>query len=162
SDLRLPGFKTSDYPPLADAKVRFVGEPVAMCVGATRADAEDLAAMIDLDLEELPAVVDALAARSAPIALVHDRWGDNLFLKTEFNKGIAEAAANASVVVRREYRTGRQVMNPLEGKAVLAYWDDRADQLVVYTSTQVPHMIRTGIAECLGLEQRAVRIIAPD
>jgi aerobic carbon-monoxide dehydrogenase large subunit len=162
SDLRLPGFKTSDYPPLAEGKVRFVGETVAMCVASTRAAAEDLAGKIRIDLDELPAVVDALAAREAPATLVHERWGDNLFLKTEFNKGIAEAAANARVTVRREYRTGRQVMNPLEGKAVLAYWDDRVDQLVVYTSTQVPHMIRAGIAEYLGIGQRAVRVIAPD
>jgi aerobic carbon-monoxide dehydrogenase large subunit len=53
-------------------------------------------------------------------------------------------------------------MNPLEGKAVLAHWDERADQLVVYTSTQVPHMIRTAVAEHLGLPQRRVRVIAPD
>jgi carbon-monoxide dehydrogenase large subunit len=160
--LGLPGFKSSDYPPLAQDKVRFVGEAVAMCVAATRAEAEDLAGRIELDLDELPAVVDAVTARDAPSALVHEEWKDNLFLQTTFDKGITEIAATAPVIVRREYRTARQVMNPLEGKAVLAHWDERAGQLVVHTSTQVPHMIRTAIAEHLGIAQGRVRVIAPD
>ena len=160
--LGLPGFKSSEYPPLARGKVRFVGEAVAMCVAATRAEGEDLAGRIELDLEPLPAVVDAIAGRDAPAALVHEAWKDNLFLQTAFDKGIAEVAATAPVVVRRSYRLARQVMNPLEGKAVLAHWDARTDQLVVYTSTQVPHMIRTAIAEHLGIAQGSVRVIAPD
>jgi CO/xanthine dehydrogenase Mo-binding subunit len=53
-------------------------------------------------------------------------------------------------------------MVPLEGKAVVAYWDERADQLVLYTSTQVPHMIRIGLAETLGLSEGRIRVIAPD
>jgi aerobic carbon-monoxide dehydrogenase large subunit len=160
--LGLPGFKSSEYPALARGKVRFVGEAVAMCVAATRAEGEDLAGRIELDLEPLPAVVDAIAGRDAPAALVHDAWKDNLFLQTAFDKGIAEVAATAPVVVRRSYRLARQVMNPLEGKAVLAHWDARTNQLVVYTSTQVPHMIRTAIAEHLGIAQGSVRVIAPD
>jgi carbon-monoxide dehydrogenase large subunit len=160
--LGLPGFKSSDYPPLAQDKVRFVGEAVAMCVAATRAEAEDLLGRIELDLHELPAVVDAVAARDAPQALVHEGWKDNLFLQTAFDKGMADIARTAPVVVRREYRTARQVMNPLEGKAVLAQWEERTGQLVVHTSTQVPHMIRTAIAEHLGIGQGRVRVIAPD
>jgi carbon-monoxide dehydrogenase large subunit len=160
--LGLPGFKPSDYPPLAQDKVRFVGEAVAMCVAATRAEAEDLVGRIELDLDALPAVVDAVAAREAPPALVHEGWKDNLFLQTSFDTGIADIAKSAPVVVRREYRMARQVMNPLEGKAVLAQWEERTGQLVVHTSTQVPHMIRTALAEHLGIGQGRVRVIAPD
>jgi carbon-monoxide dehydrogenase large subunit len=160
--LALPGFKPSDHPPLAHCKVRFVGEAIAMGIAATRAEAEDLLALVELDLEELPAVVDVIEARDAPPALVHEGWPDNVFLETAFEKGIAEVAATAPVVVRREYRTARQVMNPLEGKAVLAQWEGRTGQLVVHTSTQVPHMIRAAIAEHLGLSQGRVRVIAPD
>ena len=160
--LALPGFKPSDHPPLAHCKVRFVGEAIAMGIAGTRAEAEDLIALVELDLEELPAVVDVIEARDAPPALVHEGWPDNVFLETAFDKGIAEVAATAPVVVRREYRTARQVMNPLEGKAVLAQWEGRTGQLVVHTSTQVPHMIRAAIAEHLGLSQGRVRVIAPD
>src|SRR5262245_23690280 len=160
--LGLPGFNPSDYPPLAHGKVRFVGEALAMGVAATRAEAEDLVGRRELDLEALPAVADALAGRDAPMTLVHEGWNDNLFLQTAFEKGMADMAATAPVVVRREYRMARQVMNPLEGKAILAQWEERTGQLVVHTSTQVPHMIRTAIAEHLGLSQSRVRVIAPD
>jgi carbon-monoxide dehydrogenase large subunit len=160
----MPGFKASDYPPLATGKVRFVGEPVAMCLGQNRAAAEDLAQAVTLDLQELAPVVDMLAARQPGAALLHESWGDNLFLvtSTAADGKIDEVARSAPVVVKREYRMARQCMSPLEGKGVLAYWDDRHDQLVVVTSTQVPHLIRNGLADCLGIEQRQLRVIAPD
>jgi carbon-monoxide dehydrogenase large subunit len=161
-NLGIPTFRKSEYPPLAQNKVRFVGEAVAMCVADTRARAEDMTEQIGLDLEELSPVVDPLAARDTPQALLHEHWPDNIFLQTTFDTGIASVAATAPVTVRREYRTARQAMNPMEGKAVLALWDHRADQLVIYTSTQVPHMIRTGIAEHLGIAQTHVRVISPD
>ncbi len=158
----IPGFKPSDYPALATGKVRFVGEAVAMCLGRNRAAAEDLAQAVTLDLEELPPVVDMLTAKQPGAALLHEAWGDNLFLTTLVDGKIDEVARTAPVVVKREYRMARQCMSPLEGKGVLAYWDDRHGQLVVVTSTQVPHIIRTGLAEHLGIEQRQLRIIAPD
>jgi len=158
----IPGFKPSDFPALATEKIRMVGEPVAMCVGATRAEAEDLCQTVSLDIEELPPVVDALEARKPGSALVHEAWGDNLFLTTSADIRFAERSKQADIVVKREYKLARQCMSPLEGKGALAYWDDRADQLVVYASTQVPHLIRTGLALCLGLEQGRVRVIAPD
>jgi carbon-monoxide dehydrogenase large subunit len=158
----IPGFKPSDFPVLATGKVRFVGEPVAVCVATTRADAEDLCQQITLDLEELPPLADALAARKPGAALVHEEWGDNLFLVTSADTRFDELSKQAEVVVKREYKLARQCMSPLEGKGALAYWDDRADQLVVYASTQVPHIIRTGLARFLGLDQARVRVIAPD
>ncbi|HZT51150.1 MAG TPA: xanthine dehydrogenase family protein molybdopterin-binding subunit, partial [Stellaceae bacterium] len=158
----IPGFKASDYPPLAIGKVRFAGEPVAMCVASSRAAAEDLAQQVALDLEPLPAVTDALAARQPGAALVHEAWGDNIFMTTAIDGDIDAVARAAPVVVKREYRMNRQCMAPLEGKGVLAWWDDHDDQLVVVTSTQSPHMIRAGLAEFLGLEQRQIRVISPD
>ncbi|HLI14147.1 MAG TPA: xanthine dehydrogenase family protein molybdopterin-binding subunit [Alphaproteobacteria bacterium] len=158
----IPGFKPSDYPVLATGKVRFVGEPVAMCLGITRAEAEDLCQKIILDIEELPAVVDVAEARKPGSALLHEAWGDNLFMITNTESRFEELAKDAPVVVTREYNLARQCMSPMEGKGALAYWDDRADQLVVYASTQVPHVIRTGLSLCLGLDQRRIRVIAPD
>jgi carbon-monoxide dehydrogenase large subunit len=158
----IPGFKLSEYPALATDKVRFVGEAIAMCVAPSRAEAEDLAEATGLDIEELPALTDSLAARVAGAPLVHEHWGDNLFLETFIDSDIEDIAKRAAVVVKREYRTARQCMHPMEGKGVLAYWDPQAGQLVVYSSTQVPHMIRTGLAECLGIEQRLIRVIPPD
>ncbi|MDO9217160.1 MAG: xanthine dehydrogenase family protein, partial [Lacisediminimonas sp.] len=157
----LPGYKRSAHPPLASGKIRFAGEPVAMAFAPTRAQAEDIAEQIGLDLEELPALVSADAAR-ASAQRIHEEWDDNLFLTLKVDNQFEQHAANAPVVVKKTVNLARQVMSPMEGKAVLAYWDHMLNQLVVVSSTQVPHMIRTILCECLGLEQAMVRVISPD
>ena len=157
----LPGFKISEQPPLAIGKVRHVGELVAMCVAATRADAEDIAASIRLDLDELPAVHDMLAGRAKGAPLLHESWGDNIFLETNVEVDIARAL-NAPIKITREIVTSRQCMAPIEGRGVVAHWDSRLEQLVVYSACQMPHIIRTGLAECLGLDHGQIRVVAPD
>jgi aerobic carbon-monoxide dehydrogenase large subunit len=159
---RLPGFKVSAQPVLAADKVRHVGEAIAVCVAATRADAEDIAADVQVDFAELPAVVDMLAAREPGAPLVHEAWGDNVILETRVDADLAAIRANAPVVVRRTLRTARQCMSPMEGRGVVAVWDRRLEQLVLYTSTQMPHIVRTGLAGCLGLAEEQVRVVAPD
>jgi len=159
---RLPGFKVSSQPVLAADKVRHVGEAIAVCVAATRAEAEDIAADVDVEFAELPAVVDMLAARHPGAPLVHEAWGDNVVLETRVEADLAAIRATAPVVVRRTLRTARQCMSPMEGRGVVAVWDRRLEQLVLYTSTQLPHIVRTGLAGCLGLAQEQVRVVAPD
>jgi carbon-monoxide dehydrogenase large subunit len=158
----LPSYNASDQYPLARDKVRFVGECVAICIAPTRAEAEDLAELVEVEFDPLPAVVDALKARELGAALLHEEWGNNLFLTTYFDGDIEGLRRTAPVVVEREYSTARQCMNPMEGKGTLAHWDEKAGQLVVYTSTQVPHLIRSGLSQFLGLDQGQVRVIAPD
>src|SRR5229473_663423 len=160
---QVSGFKVSGYPPLATQKVRFVGEAIAACIAPTRAEAEDLAKTVSVDFEVLPAVIDAAAALTDAPSLVHENWSNNLFIERVFQDGDIDAMARtAEVVVRRDYRMHRHVAVPLEGRAVLAYRDHRLDELVVYTSTQVPHIIRLGLSEVLGLDERRIRVIAPD
>ncbi len=158
----LPGFKPSSQDVLAATRVRHVGEPVAVCVAATRAEAEDIAELVEVDYEELPPVADMLAGRAADAPLLHEHWGDNVFLATHVDLGGDGARATAPIVVRRTLRTARQHMVPLEGRGVVAEWDRRLDQLVLHTSTQMPHIVRNGLAECLQLPQEAVRVVAPD
>jgi carbon-monoxide dehydrogenase large subunit len=133
-----------------------------MVVAATRAEAEDLAEQIDFEIDELPAIVDARASRENSSLRVHDEWDDNLFLTLNYDSQFDVHARNAKVVVKKAVNLSRQAMVPMEGKAINAYWDDRADQLTVYTSTQVPHMIRMGLAEALGLDEARIRVISPD
>jgi carbon-monoxide dehydrogenase large subunit len=160
---QVSGFKVSGYPPLATQKVRYVGEAIAACIAPTRAEAEDLAKTVSVDFEVLPAVIDAAAALTDAPSLVHENWSNNLFIERVFQDGDIDAMARtAEVVVRRDYRMHRHVAVPLEGRAVLAYRDHRLDELVVYTSTQVPHIIRLGLSEVLGLDERRIRVIAPD
>lgn len=158
----LPGYKPTDQWPLARDKVRQVGEMLAMCVAPTRAEAEDIAAQVEPDLEELPAVVDMLAARRPDAPLVHESFGDNVYLVSSFDGDIESVAARADVKVTREIRTARQCMLPIEGRGVVAEWDARLDQLTVWSSAQMPHIVRTGLAEVLDLPQAKVRVIAPD
>src|ERR1700761_6517620 len=158
----LPGFKPSVQPVLAQGKVRHVGEAIAACVADTRAAAEDLADSVDVTFEEIPAVTDMLAARAVGARLVHEAWGDNVFLETRVDGDLSSVRGLAAVTVRRHLRTARQCMSPLEGRGVVAVWDRRLEQLVLYSSTQVPHLIRTGLAGCLGLSQDQVRVVAPD
>jgi aerobic carbon-monoxide dehydrogenase large subunit len=162
ADTALPGFKSSVQPVLATGKVRYVGELVAMCVAGSRAEAEDMAAAIELELEPLPAVAEMLAARQAPAALVHEHWGDNLFLSTLTEANFEALKLKAAVSVTCELRTARQAMSPLEGRAVLAHFEERPGQLVLFSSTQQPHIVRSGLAECLRLEEGQIRVIAPD
>lgn len=158
----IPGYRVSSYPPVADRKVRFVGDILAVAVAPTRAQAEDLCEQVLPDLEELPPIVNVYQGRATGAALLHEEWGDNLFLETSFDSGIDDTLKATPIRVTREYKTGRQCMHPMEGKGVVAYWDFQADQLVLITSTQVPHLIRTGISEFLGLDQERIRIITPD
>jgi carbon-monoxide dehydrogenase large subunit len=160
---QVSGFKVSGYPPLATQKVRYVGECIAACIAPTRAGAEDLAAAVSVDYEVLPAIVDAAEAVNKTPSLLHEGWSNNLFIERVFQDGnIDEAARAADIVVKRTYRMNRHVAVPLEGRAVLAHRDHRLDELVVYNSTQVPHIIRLGLSEVLGLEERRIRVIAPD
>jgi aerobic carbon-monoxide dehydrogenase large subunit len=157
------GAKSPAWPPLATDKVRYVGEAIAACVAPTCAEAEDLAAAVSVDYEVLEAVVDAPAALRGGGALVHEYWGDNLYLERSIDAGDIEAAAHAAdIVVTREYRMNRQSGSPLEGRAVLACRDHRLDEIVVYASTQTPHTVRVAIGEILGIEARCLRVVAPD
>lgn len=158
----MPGYKLSEFHPLAADKVRFVGEPVAMCIAPTRAAAEDLAELVDVEYEELPAIASSAAGRAPGAVRLHEHWPDNLFLETAFDSGIDGVASRAPVKVELTLSCARQVMHPMEGRGLLAYWDHRAAQLVVHASTQVPHLIRAGLAEVLNLSQAAIRVIPPD
>ena len=156
------GARAPEWPPLATDKVRYVGEAIAACVGATRAEAEDLAAMVQVDFDVLDAVVDAPRQLRGG-ALVHEQWGDNVFLDRSLEGGDLEAAKRAAeVTITREFRMNRQSGSPMEGRAVLAYRDHRLDEVVVQASTQTPHTMRVAIAEILGLDERQVRVVAPD
>ncbi|TFL08810.1 xanthine dehydrogenase family protein molybdopterin-binding subunit [Pusillimonas caeni] len=161
ADTALPGFRSSAQPILADGKVRHVGELVAMCVAETRARAEDVAAAVQVEYDELDTVSDMLKGREPDAPRLHEAWPDNLFLTTDFSVNM-DAVRDAPIKVTREIRTSRQVMAPMEGRGCVAYWDTRVEQLVLYTATQIPHIVRTGLAECLGLPEGQVRVITPD
>jgi carbon-monoxide dehydrogenase large subunit len=157
------GAKSPPWPPLATDKVRYVGEAIAACIAPTRGEAEDLANSIAVEFEVLEAAVDAPQVWRGSRHLVHESWGDNLYLERTIEGGDIEAAARAAeITVTREYRMNRQSGAPLEGRAVLAYRDYRLDEIVIYASAQTPHTIRVALGEILDIEQRRLRVVAPD
>jgi aerobic carbon-monoxide dehydrogenase large subunit len=157
------GFRRSDYPALADNKARFVGEPIAICLGRTRAEAEDVAQQVFVEFEELPPVSDLSQCRDPAYPPIHPGWTDNLFLEAQIDVGDIEAArAEAAVSLTRHYRMNRQAIVSLEGRGVMTYLDERTGELVVYSSTQFPHVIRTALANCLKMKERELRVVAPE
>ena len=93
--------------------------------------------------------------------MVHEHWPDNVFLETFIDVNIGKAL-DAPVNISREIRTARQCMSPMEGRGVVAFWDSRLEQLTLYSACQMPHIVRTGLSGCLGLDEGQVRIISPD
>ncbi len=158
----LAAFRASPYPPLADDRVRYVGQTVAACVAPSRAAAEDLATRVVLDIDELPAVTDCVAAMRPGSPRLFDSWPDNAYITATMQEGDVAVLASAPLRLRRQFRTHRQATASMECRGVLAYWDARNDELVIYLSNQGPHVIRIGLAKALSLPEHKLRIIAPD
>ena len=158
----LAAHRHSPYPALADSHVRYAGQPIAACVASTRAQAEDLADSVTVDLDELPAVVDCVAAMRPGSPRVFESWADNAYITSTVNEGDPASLAAAPIRLRRQLRMNRQATVSLECRGVLAYWDYRNDELVVYLSTQGGHVIRLGLSQALGLPENKIRVIAPD
>jgi aerobic carbon-monoxide dehydrogenase large subunit len=158
----LSAHRHSPYPPLADERVRYVGQTIAACVMPTRAQAEDLAGQVQVELEELPAVVNVVAAMRPDSPRVFDEWPSNAYISTTVTEGDPRQLAAAPIRVHRHLRLNRQATVSMEGRGALAYWDRRLDELVVYLSTQGGQVKRLALSRMLGIPEHKVRVIAPD
>src|SRR6516225_1373293 len=157
-------FVPTRMPLLAGDQVRFAGEPVAMAIAADAYLAEDAAELVEVDWAPGPAVAGLAAAQADGAPQVHPETSGNCLVDLlMFDDGeLASIFAGAAVVVGGEFTSARVAAMPLEGRACLAEWDDRDEQLVLHVSTQVPHQVRSGVAQALGIPERMVRVIAPD
>jgi aerobic carbon-monoxide dehydrogenase large subunit len=151
------------WPVLASGKVRFVGEAVAVVVAQSRAAAEDAAALVEVEWDPLEPVVDLERASEPGTPLVHEEWPDNVFQRVAVSLGdVAGAFRGAHVVVSERFRTGRHMALPIEGRGVVAAWEEASETLTVWASTQMPHVLRAEIARIVGLGEHTVRVIARD
>src|SRR6185312_6393368 len=149
--------------PLAKGRVRHVGEPIAVVLAADRYAARDAADAVVVDYAELPAVTDVDAALADGAQKVHDELDSNVaVILAHKTDGIDAAFANAEVVVEQTIRNQRLIHVPIETRGVVADWNPANDDLVVYSSTQVPHFLRTFLAIVCGVSEAKVRAIAPD
>ncbi len=151
--------------------VRWEGELIAAVAATTPEIAARAAALIDIDLEALPSVTDLELAARPDSPLVHDAWATyeadenlvrdrNLASRSTIVKGdAATAMAEADIVVKDRYVADGSHAVPIEPRAILAEWT--GDHVTIWTSTQVPFAVRSGVAETLGLAQNQIRVIVP-
>ena len=150
-------------PLLATDKVRHVGEAIAVIVAESRYLAEDAAELVNVDLETLPAVVDAEQAVNSGGPFVHDQLGTNVIGQFAIAKGDVEAAlARAPHKLSRRFYHHRYSGVPMECRGVVSFYDVRTDSVTIWSSTQVVHWLRREAAGILGLPEGRVRVAAPD
>jgi len=148
--------------PLARGEVNHVGEPVVMVVASDRYLAEDAAGQITVTYEPLPPVVGLDSARKAE-HLVHDDVPGNRAASAVQERGdTAAAIAAAPRVLELDLQIERSASTPLEGRGVLARWDDQSGRLRLWTSTQTSTGVRAAVAAKLGLALADVDVITPD
>jgi len=154
-----PDIVIPPHPPMAVDEVRYVGEVVAAVVARDRYAAADALNSIDVDYEPLPPVLDIRAALAEDSPRVHD--AGNKSYEWVFANGDTDAAfRDAAVVVERDYRQQRLIPCAMEPRAVVAQWI--ADEVTLWSATQIPHVLRFALSAFFGIPEHNVRVIAPD
>jgi carbon-monoxide dehydrogenase large subunit len=149
--------------PLARGKVRYVGEPIVAVVAESRYVAEDALEQVEVELDGLPEIVDPERAAEAGAPLLHEEAGSNVLLQREFRREDADAAlAAAAVRVSGRFRLRRKTPMAIENRCYLAEYDAGRDALTLYSSTQVPGVVRDCLVELLGLPGNRMRVVAPE
>jgi carbon-monoxide dehydrogenase large subunit len=160
----LAGVHTSRHDPLCADKVRMVGDPIAFVVAESRYAARDAVELVEADYEDLPAVVDPEAALRPGAATIWDNAPGNEAFRTEVGDKAATEAAfrNAPKTVSLRMVNQRLIPNPMETRGVVARWERGPQQLTVWSSSQIPHLLRTNLASILDLPEHHVRVIVPE
>jgi carbon-monoxide dehydrogenase large subunit len=160
----LAGVHTSRHDPLCLDRVRMVGDPVAFVVAESRYAARDAADLVDVDYEELPAVVDVERALQPGAATIWDNAPNNEAFRTEVGDKAATEAAfrTAARTVSLRLVNQRLIPNPMETRGVVARWERGPQQLTVWSSSQIPHLLRSNLAAMLDLPEHHVRVIVPE
>jgi carbon-monoxide dehydrogenase large subunit len=158
----VPGCLVPEHWPLATDEVRYMGDGVAVVVAESLSAAQDAAELVDVEYEPLPVVTEVDAALEDGAPLVHDDLGTNRCFRLAFTNGgdIDRLFEEAEVRLSRTFRQQRVLASPMEPRVAVA--EPRAGEYVLWTSTQVPHLIRRTIGSCVGLPEHALRVVAPD
>src|SRR5881409_1634059 len=148
--------------PLAKDKARFQGDGVAVVVAETRAQAADAAEMVEVEYEPLPVAVDMEAALESGAPLVHEEFGTNKsYTWTLTNGDVDKVFAEAPVVVKERYVIQRQIPTPIETRSVLAAPSPAQGEFTLWSSTQIPHIVKVAMTLGLGISESKLRVIAP-
>ncbi len=155
-DIKIP-----EHWPLTRDQARYAGDGVAVVVATSRAAAKDAAELVEVDYEQLPAVIDAEAALHNGAPLVHEAFGSNECYTWALSQGDVDAAfAGADVVVKERYVQQRLVPNAIEPRCVVA--QAIAGDFTMWSTTQIPHVAKVTLALSTGIPEGKLRVIAPD
>jgi carbon-monoxide dehydrogenase large subunit len=159
-----PETKIPDHWPVAKDKARMVGDPVAVVVADTRAHAVDGAEAVDVDYEPLQPVTSIEQALADGAAVIHEEFGNNIcFQDLKIANGdVDKVFAEAPVVVKQRYYHPRLIPNAMEPRGVLTQPMPVTGEMTMWSSTQIPHILRTLLALTLGIPESKFRVIAPD
>lgn len=158
----LPGLKVPDYRVLAKDKVYFVGHPIAAVVATDRYAARDAVDLVMVDYEDLPAVTDVeAAAEGGPV--IHENFSDNIAYRLTAGEGDIDAAFSAADrTVKQRILHNRLAPIAMEPRGVLARYFPGEEELTVWSSTQIPHLLRTQLALMIGIPENKLRVITPE
>jgi carbon-monoxide dehydrogenase large subunit len=156
-------YRPIGQPLLAESVVRFVGEPVAVVVATSAAEAEDLSEQVELSIDETRAISDARMALEASAPSVHVEVPGNVILEGKVKTpGFDETWADADKIIKLEARSRRQNATPMEPRGGHASYEASSGRVTLTCSTQMPHLTRTAICDVLGFPESDLRVIAPD
>ena len=159
----LPGLRVPAHSILAKDRVYFVGHPVAVVVATDRYIAADALDLVEVDYEPLQAVADPEKALAAGAPAVHPEWPDNIAFTYHQEGGDSEQAfKEAEVVVKQRITSQRLIPTAMETRGVVAEYHGAEKSLILHSSTQIPHLMRTLVAMMLGLPENHLRVITPE
>lgn len=159
----LPGLRIPDHSILAKGRVYFSGHPVAVVVATDPYLARDAAERVEVDYTPLPAVADPEKALEPGAPAVHPEWPDNVaFVHKQENGDIDQAFAEADVIVKQRMLQPRVVASPMEPRGAIGDYKSAEGALTLYSSTQIPHLLRSIAAAVLGVAEHKMRVVAPE
>ena len=153
-------FEPPDAPCMAEDEVHYVGEPLVVVVAEDRYRAEDAAELVQVRYEPLEPVLDVRGATSGDSRAVHASTPDNVPLRLQVSAGEIATPDEDHLVIERRWSIGRHSGVPLEGRGVLA--EPTEDGVEVWTSTQIPYLVRRAICRATGWDHEEVRVRTPD
>ena len=162
-DRSVDEFNPPEHPVLAQDKVCYVGQPVAVVVAKNPYLARDGAELVAVDYEPLTPVVNPVDAANEDVPVIHPHLGTNVAMRSVQEGGdIEKAFAQAAHIVRQKYQIPRLAPSSMETRGVIGSYDASSDLLTVWDSTQAPNQIKKYLAQMLGRLEESIRVVAPD
>ena len=158
----LPGVPSLPFFAMASDVALWEGQPVVSIVAMDRYVAEDALDLVEIEYDVLPHVVDAIEALEAGAPKLQDVLESNLLVANPRGPDVEAAIASAEIVLRDRFRINRVTGLPMEGRATIASYTPGLKTLELWSSTQVPHVLRRQLSTSLGLPEAGIRIVASD